>query len=268
MGNGNSLCEVTEGYYPAISAAYAALNKKYGNDQDPEIVKRLAAILELKTAMENDMKNQRELTVRETLTAIENDVLSYIQGDAGEVMMGNIDGGGSKTTVVRPTMDSFKDNTLMGKQGQPSVLDEPTMLNVKPVNQTQTQNRITQKQALTDTQLAAMQNAFKEYAATQLTSYEAIKNGNAIINRAARTKKSIRPNIIKLLVNQMIEALISKKEEEINRYTFSLIQWYLLHNETKGIGLTQYNTMLQTMRTPDESLKPFIDMLNSYLYHL
>lgn len=221
--------EYAVGYQPAITAAYKALYDRYGTSTDPKIADRLKAILKLVNAIEKDIDIKN--TVTKTLSIIRDDVFKYIKERVG----------GEETQLnVSPHDTTF------------SIFTQKNLGVAVPVG-----NKITE---LSTAALDTINLAFDKYQDLRVITYEAIKHDNNIINGNIQ-----RPPIMKVLVDDIIQSLDT---DELDKYVFSLIQWYLLHNETKGINLPAYKEMLDIIRTSDDSLKQFTDMLNMHLYHL
>jgi hypothetical protein len=240
------------GYQYDITEAYNKLKDMYGNSPDKNITDRLDAIGKLVEAIAVDVKIKA--TVKQTLDVIYDDVMEYINQN-------NFKKGGDDHKYVEMQNDQPVDNRYTKNQNSSTMVNEPKQSGVLTIGD-------------------ILKTAFNSYETTQVNTYEAIKHDNAIINENARNGKSIRPYIMGTLVRDLLKAVNANDTNDINRYVFSLIQWYLMHNETKGITLDAYDEMLAVMSKPltrgndilpntsMSVIRPFVDILNSYLGHL
>jgi hypothetical protein len=243
------------GYQKALTDAYEFLVKKYV-DPTPEITKRLGIIFKMLLAINNDIANIKNTAVQ-TLAVIQEDVFNYINEHQLSVL-------GGRSDVVADAINLQHDNNLQVDNNLQfgAKLD----LNNNSMNQDTTLNKMKQH----------IQDTFTKYLNEELQSYETIKHNNNILNK----NLFVRPEIIKLLVKQMINALVFLEtnnllaeekilaNERFERCTFSLIQWYLLHNDTRGINLPEYTEMHKELNVAGEELKAFMDDLNMFLYGL
>ena len=110
---------------------------------------------------------------------------------------------------------------------------------------------------------------FSDYFDECVYSYDNIRLNNAIVlTKDYVTNESIRPLNLIILVTELAEAVNDFEnntgtQKDIKLCVYSIIQWYLLHNETKGIDLKSYDIYLHTIPYDD---KEFIKEINMYLY--
>jgi hypothetical protein len=109
-------------------------------------------------------------------------------------------------------------------------------------------------------------NNFVHYYNECLNTFEAIRPSNKIRN--ASNPDSIRPPVLIVLVKELAKAVNDEDDEAVRKYTYSIIQWYLLHNETKGVDLPSYNNMLNVIKTTDDTYKMFVRDINKQLRNL
>ena len=251
MGNSNSTADVlyTEGLYPIYKNMYQFLLEKYGKTIEKEkatknkqpITKRLAAIETFIKAMETPDNISKIQKARvDTLMVIYRDVLSYIKEQQ------TVTGGYTKSLTGDISQKEIIPSNI-------KTLDFAPVIEVKNVPSMSQTIRIEE-----------IENAFKTYATKELKSIEAIKPNNKLLSKSS----NIRPNMLWLLVAQLYKVLDTKETPAIEAQVHCIIQWYLLHNDTKGIDSDEYKTMLKTVRTRDADLLHFIQDVNTFLRYI
>ena len=224
----------TSGYLPALKAAYSILSEKYIDTQNNDIINRLTAIKKLLDKITNDA-DIHEIH-KTTLQNIMADVLDYM----------------NKIITVKGG------NVTVKSRG---ITDTPTgtLESMQPDLYTKVTAQTRPNEALFNT----LQNLFDDYYMNEITTYEAIKRDNNILKNV-----NIRPPYIDVLVKDLLNWLYKIKAVDLKMCVFSLIQWYLIHNETKGITLTEYDELIKLMPTSDEDVVPFNRDFNSFIVGL
>ena len=249
------------GYYPAIKDAYSELMKKYADTTNIEIKNRLKAIEKFIAAMDKDIENNIEKTVTDTLDTIKANFLDYLKN------MSMKKGGDEKAAVIAsmPVISNMPVVANRPTYGKEAVFTPEASPAASPETSSFT---------LTDAKLKAINNAFDDYKSTQVLAYESIKHNNKIIaSKANVSDASIRPILLNMPTAYLIKEFPADDsyvidKEKINKYVFSIIQLYLLHNNTNGINIAEYDEMIKAMKSKDNSVGEFIRDLNSYLRHL
>ena len=113
---------------------------------------------------------------------------------------------------------------------------------------------------------------FSDYFDDCVKSYDDIRLNNTIIlTKDYITSDAIRPLNLIILVTELADAFANswddtEQQKNIKLCVYSIIQWYLLHNETRGIDLKSYDIMQRIIPPYDGFHKDFINELNLYLY--
>ena len=267
MGNSESNASelYTKGLYPVYKNMYEFLLKKYENivklentaklkntrketNLEQPITTRLNAIKAFIDAMENtdNIRTLREARI-DTLNIVCNDLLRYIKKQTNSKKQDGIKGGDGTDSAAVAVAKVINNLPVPNLENKLSVENLPA-------------------RPLTQEEIITIRDAFKSYATEALVSIEAIKINNRI--RKQKENESIRPNMLWLLVKKLHKILNnpSSSKEDIKTQVHCIIQWYLLHNETKGINLDKYKEMKKILQTHDNAaLIPFVKDVNSFL---
>jgi hypothetical protein len=108
-----------------------------------------------------------------------------------------------------------------------------------------------------------LSNNFIDYFNKYVNKFESIKLDNEIVRRST----ALRPPLFHDLVVDLLTQYESKNPnpEKIKLTTNSIIEWYLTHNNVRGIELDSYDALLMKLSTDSDEHKHFIYRINSYL---
>ncbi len=128
---------------------------------------------------------------------------------------------------------------------------------------------------------------FKRYPEECVDSIEAIRINNNILKKSFSNgvftyNASVTPPILMVVLEELADDLKyltpdqlasdsipdTPTGKKVKASVFALVQWYLLHNNTKGIDLAEYDQMNDAIRTTDDTYKNFVREINEFISHL
>ncbi len=104
-----------------------------------------------------------------------------------------------------------------------------------------------------------MSNNFKSYFDERVNMFESIK--------ILTDFKPEQPTLAKYLIDDLLAqyTLGLRSDKKIKLITYSIIDWYLSHNNARGIASDAYDTMMMKVQSEDGIYDYFISDIYSYL---